>query len=542
MPSQAKMQEIANRGLQDRFDPSTRAKFDEAVKRGLITLPDQPIERQRGQQAADNKESLVDKVIGGVDAAGSVARKIVADPISGITGIQASMLGGPKIGNVVRDVVSQGLGFDAQTEQGQKAEQAIGETLAPVGEKFQQAEKFLGNAAFEATGSPALAAAAETIPTLATEVLGFGLTKGALKTRNKVADASEQRGITRALEEAAPTTDQLKTTSRAIYKELDELGVTVDSQSFDNLVNKIGTQLKKEGLDVDNTPKSAKALKRLEEDAGRDMTLSELDTLRKVAKTAASSTDPSDARLGNLIIDSIDEFLDGAQNGALKGADGVDIGARYKAARDLYGRSKRSELLDKAVDKARNQASGFENGIRIQFRQIINNKKASKFFSKDELAEMQKVVNGSKSANLARLVGKLGFTDGQTSNIIGGALGAGAGGALAGGPGAVIVPLIGIASKRLAERLTKGNAKFANQVIRAGKDARKITQAYFQNTSPKLRNAEELSELLIRNDIDLSKLPDRPITKEAARIASERRASLAGGATSGSVVSQNQEE
>jgi len=35
-----KWQEIANRGLQDKFDPNTRAKFDEAVKRGLITLPD----------------------------------------------------------------------------------------------------------------------------------------------------------------------------------------------------------------------------------------------------------------------------------------------------------------------------------------------------------------------------------------------------------------------------------------------------------------------------------------------------------------------
>ena len=34
-----KWQEIANRGLQDKFDPQTRAKFDEAVKRGLITLP-----------------------------------------------------------------------------------------------------------------------------------------------------------------------------------------------------------------------------------------------------------------------------------------------------------------------------------------------------------------------------------------------------------------------------------------------------------------------------------------------------------------------
>lgn len=36
---QEKWQEIADRGLQDKFDPETRAKFDEAVNRGLITLP-----------------------------------------------------------------------------------------------------------------------------------------------------------------------------------------------------------------------------------------------------------------------------------------------------------------------------------------------------------------------------------------------------------------------------------------------------------------------------------------------------------------------
>lgn len=36
-----KWQEIANRGLQDKFDPQTRARFDEAVNRGLITLPTQ---------------------------------------------------------------------------------------------------------------------------------------------------------------------------------------------------------------------------------------------------------------------------------------------------------------------------------------------------------------------------------------------------------------------------------------------------------------------------------------------------------------------
>ena len=37
-----RFQEIANRGLQDRLDPDKRARFDEAVRRGLITSPAQP--------------------------------------------------------------------------------------------------------------------------------------------------------------------------------------------------------------------------------------------------------------------------------------------------------------------------------------------------------------------------------------------------------------------------------------------------------------------------------------------------------------------
>ena len=38
---QEKWQVIADRGLQDKFDPETRAKFDEAVSRGLISMPQQ---------------------------------------------------------------------------------------------------------------------------------------------------------------------------------------------------------------------------------------------------------------------------------------------------------------------------------------------------------------------------------------------------------------------------------------------------------------------------------------------------------------------
>lgn len=62
-----KWQEIANRGLQDKFDPETRAKFDEAVSRGLITMPDAATakpEPQAESQSVDSRPSLENYVPG----------------------------------------------------------------------------------------------------------------------------------------------------------------------------------------------------------------------------------------------------------------------------------------------------------------------------------------------------------------------------------------------------------------------------------------------------------------------------------------------
>jgi len=54
-----KWQEIANRGLQDKFDPQTRLKFDEAVNRGLISLPGQQPELRIGQAATPIEDDFI---------------------------------------------------------------------------------------------------------------------------------------------------------------------------------------------------------------------------------------------------------------------------------------------------------------------------------------------------------------------------------------------------------------------------------------------------------------------------------------------------
>ena len=163
-------------------------------------------------------------------------------------------------------------------------------------------------------------------------------------------------------------------------------------------------------------------------------------------------------------------------------------------------------MIDDAMDEARNQASGFENGIRIAFRKIVNNPKKRKFFKKGEIDQMRLVVQGSTEANIAKLLGRFSPMEGQSINALNSAVGAGASYSIFGPSGVLILPAIGLVSRKLAQKLTAQNAKFANLIIRAGSDGVEITKAYLNNVKKADRSATELSQLLMRQDIDVSKV------------------------------------
>jgi hypothetical protein len=466
---------------------------------------------------------------GVIEPAVTAVTGAIAEPIAGLAGIARGLLPGEE-GAAAETVAAtrEALTFQPRTEAGKEGLKALGEALAPIGETLQSAEKFLGDETFEATGSPALAAAATTIPTALIEAVGLASAKGAMGTAKRVKKIAQDKAIKRATVEAAPDIEQLKDASRAVYKEIDEAGVTLKEETFTNLNNDIKAITKAEGLDADITPKSASVLKRLESEVGMPKTLTEIDTLRKVAQNAASDlANPADARIGHIIVDKIDTFLDDMPSSALqKGGElAKDVGPKYRVARELWGRARRSELINEAFEKAKNQASGFENGIVVQFRSILNNKKKAKFFKPKELDAMKKVVRGTTTANIAKVIGRLGFSEGHATNILGAGTGAGFGFVAGGAPGAVAVPAIGQVSRKLAQRLTKGNAEFADIVVRAGSDAEEITKAYLKNTPKGKRSPSELSELLLRPDIALDKALDSSsnLLREAANEAKGMR-------------------
>jgi len=184
--SQERMQEIANRGLQDQLPQDKRAIFDEAVSRGLITLPQQ------------QERPMSDKIIGGLETAATMASGMISEPAAGLAAIPyfaAREMGAdvPPAREVV-DYMRDTFTYQPKTEAGQEYVSGVAETLQPVIEPFQRAEEFAMEQAVEQESFPYEAALGVTAPTAALELTPVGLFKGAATAPARMAKRFAQKG------------------------------------------------------------------------------------------------------------------------------------------------------------------------------------------------------------------------------------------------------------------------------------------------------------------------------------------------------------
>lgn len=131
------------------------------------------------EDIAQPAPSLGQQALGALENVGALVSGAVAEPIAGLAGIGALLPGGRTPTEAI-EATREALTFQPRTETGQAQQRAIGETLAPIGEAIQKVETGLGEAAFEATGVPALAAIATALPTAIAEAIGL---KGASKLK-----------------------------------------------------------------------------------------------------------------------------------------------------------------------------------------------------------------------------------------------------------------------------------------------------------------------------------------------------------------------
>lgn len=337
-------------------------------------------------------------------------------------------------------------------------------------------------------------------------------------TAQAVRSAKQTR---RALQRAAPTVEELRNTAQQVYQQIDNSGSLISGNSINRLRTQLLNQASRRGFTAGMGeeasarlyPKSS-ALRQIIGRMEGAQTITDLEQLRRAAQDAAQTLDRADANIARSFVNTIDDFMENIQPRDL--LRGQNVSGQLRNARDLWGRVRKSELIQNALTVAEDQASGFENGIRVQLRSILKRIDTGKLkgFTQEEIDALRQVTRGTTPANFFKFLGKFGFSEKQATSMLGASIGVGGGAALGsavGGPGgagvgAVLVPTIGQVSKKLAQRLTRNNAQFADAVIRAGRNAREVTQVYLRNTPRSERSIDELGQLLLRTNLNAPQL------------------------------------
>lgn len=268
-----------------------------------------------------------------------------------------------------------------------------------------------------------------------------------------------------------PSSDELRSLAHAAYQQSENAGVRISQPAFQAAVDDIGTVARNAGLDPTIHPKATAALGRLEGAIGTTPSLKDADTLRRVIGGAAKSIEPDERRISSMMIDALDERINALRPADVVAGDPEAATAALREGRNLWGRARRSEMVQDAVEYARDRAASsgsggnVDNATRQNIRGILDNPKRARGFSEAEQDAMRQVVRGTPTQNLLRAIGKLSPTTGALPAVMG--LGASMQSSLD-QPWLVAPSIAGLLAKTVADRATARNVGLLDALVRNG--------------------------------------------------------------------------
>lgn len=251
----------------------------------------------------------------------------------------------------------------------------------------------------------------------------------------------------------ARAADELGSRANALYQQADDAGVMFKQSGIQGVTNDI-----RQAVGNPNTilrPKTAGMLQELDDLASTgDIPLSRLDEFRQMIGKEMRRAEPSDMRTLQIMKDKLDDFGDnaGPQNVTGDYEDGLKL---IKEARKAWAMKSKAQILDDIFERAENNTSQFTQNqylgtVLQKFRQLANDPRKMRSFSKDEQAQIKQIVLGGKSDKVLRLLSKMAPTGAVSTGA-----GVGVGGMVAGPVGMVAVPAIGAGAKYAATQSTK---------------------------------------------------------------------------------------
>jgi hypothetical protein len=217
---------------------------------------------------------------------------------------------------------------------------------------------------------------------------------------------------------ATPVTrEQLVSKATNDYRRAEEAGVQFDGAAIADLSQSIRQSLSQPNLqfhprlhprinvildDIDAAVTNAQT-------NGTPISFSQLELLRRVARTAGKSLDKDERRLSSNIIRQIDDFVDAPPANAVIAGDAADAGTAIKNARTSWRRMSQMDAIDSMVEKATDSAEGLSaNSLRSAARKIVNNPNKMRSFDPDIQKQLKDLTRGSGGLSTLQTVGVFG--------------------------------------------------------------------------------------------------------------------------------------
>lgn len=270
---------------------------------------------------------------------------------------------------------------------------------------------------------------------------------------------------------SAPSLEAVQEMKSQAYKDAEALGVAYTPDAYANMVAKIENVLEQKGADPQLNASVTSMLNAMQKRVGdQPITMQTLDKVRQqvrenVISPAHRAARDGDIRLGNIIIDEIDDFIESGV-GAVSN-NGQAGSAAIQKARALNSVWRKSQALQDAVENAtlRSASTGsggnFENALRQEIRKIYQNPKKVAGFSEMERKAMRAVIEGDMGQNILRNIGKLS----PQGNGLMAALGVGT---TAANPVLAPIWLGAMGAKHLAQRGIKNKFDELDEMVREG--------------------------------------------------------------------------
>ena len=319
-----------------------------------------------------------------------------------------------------------------------------------------------------------------------------------------------------------PTSAEIKNTASQMYKKIDDAGVVIQAEPFNQFVNKVKTTVGSKVREA-RQPQVVDALKQLDEASGSVKTLQKMQDLRESISGIKMSGNASERMFAGDIVKELDDFMEKLDASKLIAPVQGDVEAikLVPQARKLWKQARKSELLDEIYRKAEIKSTdpyndvAFATKLRSEFKNLAVNKDKLRGFTAEEVKAIEQAAKGGKIENALRAFGQGGGGDkfSYGGAIAGGGLSSFAfgpefGNAVAGPIGAYIgaktVPAIKGVSRMAASQLGQQNLQNVMDLVKTGGNPYAGLQLFQGNTAP--LNAAGLLAPYITNPDDLKSL------------------------------------